>query len=241
MIFKIYIIIILAFFLIVSKEKDDYYLWALRNGVYLDRLKYNESGIYTFANKTPGNLMISNPKKFCFVSTENYPFKEKFSISTICSLVGRIIVELFKAEKKKEFTWLNELPQFNDLNDFYHFPKHLISELNKRLLIIISKNKISCFKEIWKLLISIIEQDLMNIIKFVKVSALIVLPMRNFNFKLFNWAYSLIESSTYFYDDTTAIDVTVYSKIDNHPNINFMIFAPIFNYFDKKSKIFWKF
>lgn len=158
--------------------------WAQSQGVTFGNVDLTNSSFIAFRDLYRKDLIFSIPLNLTLHPLEDYPFKEYFNISTKDTLIGRLIIEKILGNESSFYPWLESLPKPFEMKDLYHFSSSELQDFLNRSyeeFIYLKSRKEKFFK-------------------IRKNIPLDVLNEASFNYDIYNWAASIIDSYSCYYE-----------------------------------------
>ena len=158
--------------------------WALNQGISFGNIALKDSKFEAIRDMYRKDLIFSIPLNNTLHPLEDYPFKEYFNLSTKDTLIGRLIIEKILGNESMLSTWIESLPNSNELNDLYHFSAADLQDFLSR-----------SYEDFFNL-----KARKEKFLKIRKNLPLEVLNDQSFNFEIYNWAASIVDSWGCYYE-----------------------------------------
>lgn len=170
-----------SFFVLNSSDISE---WIHSQGIILGNIELSNSGFVALRDLYKKDLIFSIPLNNTLHPLEDYPFKEYFNISTKDTLIGRIIIEKVLGNESFLYPWIESLPEPSDLKDLFHFSTSELQDFLSR-----SYEEFAYLK---------VRKE--KYLKIRKNMPLEVLNEKSFNFEIYNWAASIVDSYSCYYE-----------------------------------------
>ena len=169
---------------IVPKDLSPLIVWAHHQGVILGNVELESQKFKASRDLYRKELIFSIPLNNTLHPLEDYPFKEYFNLSSKDTLIGRLIIEKILGNESSLYFWMESLPKPNEMNDLYHFSSIELQDFLSR-----------SYEEFTNL-----KNRKEKYLKIRKNLPQEVLNEQSFNYEVYNWAASIVDSWGCFYE-----------------------------------------